>query len=230
MGRTCVHWSFSFQCQEQLHAISREEIFQGRKREHSSLCLFPSLLLVYSGKRTLPLLFSSHLTWINSWGNSLWLLRSFPYKMDFRSLSKSSFSFYIIICPWSSFRASLASPFLFLLSFSSIFLPLLLSVLFFPLTILLNIFPIPSASPSTFCLFFLWTLSPFPAKEKIICAAILIARRLNTALTRPHILLWRLNPLSLSGLTPSRQRKFRGTVQAVFPVPFAEQKKVILNN
>lgn len=83
MGRTCVHWSFSSQCPEQLHSISRE-IFQRRKTEHSSLCLFLSLLLVYSGERTLPLLLSSHLIWINWWGISPWLLRrTSPYKIDF---------------------------------------------------------------------------------------------------------------------------------------------------
>lgn len=65
--------------------------------------------------------FSSHLTWINWWELFLtrWAL--------FMSLSKFSFLFYIMICPWSSFKASLTSPFLFPLSFSSIFLPLLLA-------------------------------------------------------------------------------------------------------
>lgn len=146
---------------------SREEVFQRKKREHSSLCVYLLLCSLLTQEKEL-FHFPSHLTWINWWGGSPWLLkRTLSYKMDFVSATLQVFIFFLFL------HHSL--PLVLLLNPSGFF-PLFLSCLsaisdslpsscssccplFFPLAILLIVFSTPSVTPPTLCLFFLWGLS-----------------------------------------------------------------------
>ena len=139
---------------------SREEVFQRKKREHSSLYVYLLLCSLLIQEKELfhcP----SHVSWINWWGSSPWLLkRTISYKMDFVYATLQvafSFSFYITVCPWSSFWTPLASPLRF-------FLACLLSQFLFHLSAPLAVC-CSSLSPSSWLFF----LPPLSLPPPVVC-------------------------------------------------------------
>lgn len=161
MRSKCIHWTFRPQCQEQPHRVKqRGGLPKEKQRAQFSLRLFTSLLLLCFRKRTLP--FPSHLTWINWWENASWLMKTtISYKVDFDyatlwvlscflSLSTSWCAFSPPFEPLSLFYLTSFSP-VCCLSFSSIFLPLLLSVVLPSHHPLDCFFLPPSVAPSTLC-------------------------------------------------------------------------------
>lgn len=135
MGRRCVHWTLRSQCQEQLRSMKQRGILpKEERRVQFLLCLFTSLFLVYSGKRTLPFPISD----LNELVRKLTLTTEEKYFLqDGLSSSLSPSSYFLSLSTWSAL-GPLSEP-LWLLRFSSffpvchlsispIFLPLLLSV------------------------------------------------------------------------------------------------------
>ena len=136
MRRRCIHWTFRSQSHEQLHSMKHRGSLP--KEEHSSLYIYLLLCSLFTQKKEL-FCFLSHLTWINWWGSSPWLLqRTISCKMDFVYATLQVLIFFLFLhhalpfCPpseplWLLHFASflpVCYP-----SFSSIFLPLLLSVI-----------------------------------------------------------------------------------------------------
>lgn len=147
---------------------SRGEVLQRKKREHSSLYVYLLLCSLFTQEKEL-FHFPYHLTWVNWWGSSCWLLkRTVSYKIDFVYSTLQVLIFFLFLHRGLPL-VLLLSPFgfspLLLSCLSAISVSLPSSwpsccLLFFPLTILLIVFPTPSVAPSTRCLFFLRGLSP----------------------------------------------------------------------